>query len=282
MIVSNREEYYSQEYVLYELVKCLKYTYLSSRKVNSDGKAILTRYYLGYSLDILKKSLEKLNAHKDKSVKLYYDLALWKDEKGNTPLFNFDTEKRELDKEKFNDNFKKYMVGFDFAIDLDSDDGIDKSYLDAKKIKNLFDKYKLPYTIKFSGGRGFHFVIRDFWFNARMCAINKVKLYGRMAMIIRDVCKIKSHSEGGTFDDSIYDDRRIFKLPYSLQNKDGIEYVCLPLDDEQFNKFKLEDMKMSNVLQKVKIFKRGLLERTHGLNEKELKRSVALFLKEMK
>jgi len=281
-IVTIRQEYYQQPYVLYNLVNQLKFRYLSARRINKEGKPILTRYYLGYSIPLLQQSLTKLNALNDQSIKLYFDLATWKDEKGNTPMFNFDSKKRKEDKEKFNDEFNKYMIDFDFAIDLDSDKDIMISWKDAKKIKKLFDEYKLPYSLKFSGGRGFHFLIEGKWFNPKMKAKNKVLLYGKLAKIIMIMCKIKEHDKGGTFDDSIYDDRRIFKIAYSLQNKDGKEYVCLPLSDEQFNNFRLEDMELMNVMKKNRLFKRGLLTRDYGLSEKELKKNVIKFIKEMK
>ena len=52
MIVRNREDYYSQAYVQFEIIRQLKYKYLSAtKKVN--GKNVLTRYYLGYSKELL-------------------------------------------------------------------------------------------------------------------------------------------------------------------------------------------------------------------------------------
>jgi hypothetical protein len=154
------------------------------------------------------------------------------------------------------------------------------SWKDAKKIKRLFDKYKLPYSIKMSGSRGFHFLIEDKYFNSKLKPKNKVTLYLKIAKVIMALCKIKSHEKGGTFDDSIYDSRRIFKIAYSLQNINGKEYVALPLDDNQFNNFKMSDMELMNVMKNVKLFKRGMLTRLHGLEEKQLKMNVASFIKE--
>ena len=51
MLVSSREEYYNQKYVIYEILKQLKYKYLSVRKANKNkaGKYILSTYYIQYS-----------------------------------------------------------------------------------------------------------------------------------------------------------------------------------------------------------------------------------------
>jgi hypothetical protein len=280
-MIKNRQDYYSAKYILLEMVKQLKYKYLDAKKIE-NGKPLMIRYYLGYSLEMLNESLSKLGALKNTTINLYFDLGYWKDEKGVTPMFNFEKDKREIDKKSFNEISEKYLKGFDFAIDIDSDDNIKTAWESAKKVKSFLDSKKLPYSIKFSGGRGFHFLIEDKWFNQRMKGKNKVVLFGRIAHIIMSICKLKSHDKGGTFDDSIYDDRRIFKLAYSLVNKEGKEYVCLPLDDYQFENFKIENMELLNVMNNVFIKERGLLERNHGLSEKQLKNNVTKFVGKMR
>ena len=280
MLVKNREDYYSQPYVLYNLVEQLKYRYLSSIK-KKNGKNVLSRYYLGYSIDLLKQSLEKLGVLKDITTKLYFDLSIWKNDDGNTPMITFDTKERKKDKDWFNKEYLKYFKGYDFGIDVDAKD-INKAYKDTKEIKVLFDKYKLPYSIKMSGSKGFHLLIENKWFDGRIKAKNKVLLCKKLSKVIMNVCRLKSITEGGTFDDTIYDDRRIFKLAYSLQNKNGKEYCCLPLDDYQFENWKLEEMELENVMKKVKLFKRGLLTRTYGLSDKQLRNNLRKFIKECK
>lgn len=280
MLVKNREDYYSQPYVLFNLVEQLKYKYLSAiKKVN--GKNVLTRYYLGYSLELLQDSLRRMGVLKDASVKLYFDLTGFKNKDGNLPLFNYDRKIRKEDRDNFNKNYQEYMFSYDFGIDVDSKD-VNKAYTDSKKIKELFDKYRLPYSLKFSGRKGFHFLIEDKYFDGRIKTKNKVLLCQKLSKVIMNVCGLKSISEGGTFDDSIYDDRRIFKISYSLQNKDGKEYCCLPLDDFQFENWKLEDMELERVVRKVRLFKRGLLTRTHGLTPRQLRNNLRKFIKECK
>jgi hypothetical protein len=281
MRVINRQEYYSQAYVLHNLLDQLKYKYLSGIKKNEEGKNILSRYYLGYNLELIEDSLRRLSALKDTSVKLYFDLTGFKNKEGNLPLFNYNKEIREEDKDNFNKNYQKYMFSYDFAIDIDAKD-VRIAYRDTKKIKKLFDNYKLPYSLKFSGEKGFHILILDKYFDGRIKAKNKVLLCQKLSKIIMNVCGLKSVLRGGTFDDSIYDDRRIFKLAYSLQNKDGVEFVCLPLSDEQFNNWELEDMKLKNVMKKVKLFKRGLLTRTYESTPRQLRNNLRKFIKECK
>ena len=108
MKVLDRKSYYQQPYVLHNLINQLKYRYLSVRKENpkKKGSYILSRYYQGYSIPILNESLRRNNVLNDTSAKLYFDLATFQDEKGNTPLFNFNKKKREEDKERFNEFLK--------------------------------------------------------------------------------------------------------------------------------------------------------------------------------
>ena len=280
MRITNREEYYSQKYVLFNLIEQLRYTYLSGIKKNEKGKNILSRYYLGYNLDLLEDSLRRLGAYKDTTVKLYFDLAKWEKD-GNMPMFSYNRETRKEDKDKFNKEYEQYFADYSFAIDIDAKD-LSVAHRDTMKVKELFDKYKLPYSLKFSGGKGFHFLIHYKCFNSRIKAKNKVLLCQKLSKVIMNVCGLKSINEGGTFDDSIYDSRRIFKLAYSLQNKDGKEYCVLPLDDYQFESWRLEDMELENVMRKVKLFKRGLLTRTYGLTPRQLRNNLRKFIKECK
>lgn len=232
---------------------------------------------MGYSLELLKQSLEKNNVLNDTSAKLYFDLATWKDENNVTPLFSFDKEKRKKQKEDFskNEGWKKFIYSYDFAIDFD-DKNIKNAWKETKKVKDIFDYYKLPYRCQFSGSKGFHIIINSKWIKTRVKTINQAELFGRVVNNIMNDERLK------TIDMTIYDPRRILKLAYSLCNNDGVEYVCLPLNDPQFDLFKIENMKMENVLRNIRIFQRGLLERTHGLSEKQLNLNTSKFINDYK
>jgi len=284
-----REWYYSQPMVLYNIISQLKNKYLSVRKKNKkyDGienkkKFILTRYYMGYSIPLLQDSLKRNNVLFDSSAKIYFDLATWKDENGITPIFSFNMKERKEQKKVFSGNptknngrYIQLINSYDFAIDIDCKN-IKTAWKEAKKIKEIFDSYRLPYSIRFSGSKGFHFVIDYKWIKTKVKPINRADYFGKI------VAKIISDEKLKYVDTSIYDSRRILKIAYSLCNNDGKEYVALPLSDSQFKNFKYEDMELSNVLKTVKFFKRGLLERTHSLGEKELKSNVLMFLKDYK
>lgn len=285
-MIKTRSDWYSTDYVLYNIIPQLKHRYLSVRKKSKKDvkKIIVSRYYQGYSLDLLKDALKRNGVLEDDSSKIYFDLATWKNEEGITPLFSFEQKKRAEQRKNFTGNKKegdgeyiKLMKSYDLAIDVDSKN-LNKSWKDTNKIKEIFDKYKLPYTLRFSGSKGFHLVIDAKWITTKVKPINQPALFGKIIQNIINDERIKQ------VDESIYDVRRILKLAYSLCNNDGVEYVALPLNNLQFKNWKYEDMRMSEVAKpyRVKLFKRGLLERDYGLSEKELKKNVTKFIKDYK
>lgn len=276
----DRWNYYQQPMVLYNIIPQLRNRYLSFRKVN-NGKNILSRYYQGYSIQTLKDSLNRHKADKDTSVKLYFDLSTWKDENGYTPIFSFDSNKREEEKKRFSGHalrgggeYEKLINSHDFAIDIDSKD-VRKAWKEAKEIKEVFDEYKLPYSLKFSGSKGFHFLIDSRFTDMQDYKVLEYpRIFGIAVNNLIDDMNLKC------IDTSIYDPRRILKVAYSLNHKDGKEYVCLPLTDEQFNNWDIEQMELDNVMKNIKLFKRGLLERNHGLTEKQLKQNFDKFIED--
>lgn len=283
-MILTRRDWYSSNMILYNIIPQLRSRYLSVRKRSKKDprKFIIARYYMGYSLDLLKDSLNRNDVLDDESSKIYYDLSTWKNSDGMTPIFSFNQITRNEQKVRFSGNPTKnngeyitLMKTYDFAIDLDSKVH-EKAWKDAKTIKEIFDKYKLPYQLRFSGSKGFHFCIDARFITTRA---NPIKRPGTFGDIMNNMIKDERLE---TVDTSIYDARRILKLAYSLCNNDGIEYVALPLDDNQFKNWKYEDMQMLKVMKDVKIFKRGLLERTHGLSDKQLKANVVRFMKDYK
>lgn len=255
--------WYSNQMVLWELASQLRYRYLSIRKPKplAPGQKIrkftLVRYLLGWKPELIISSVEKYGGFKNGN-KYYFDLATWTNE---MPMFSYEPSQRNSQKIDFDNNWQKFYVTYDFAIDLDA---LDKNpmtaHAEAALIKQLFDTNKIPYSVRFSGSKGFHFLIPAQYLPKRVKPMNLPRKCHDVAewLIMRFNLK--------NVDATIYDHRRILKLAYSC---DGNK-VCLPLDDIQFKNFKVEDMTIQNVLRNVKIFKRGTLLRTHGLPEKQL------------
>ena len=75
---------------------------------------------------------------------------------------------------------------------------------------------------------------------------------------------------------------RLMKIPYSLV-PNGIEdeqkmNMALPLSDIQFEHFRIENMKVKNILSATKLMKRGVLERFEDLDFEKKKENLQTFL----
>lgn len=261
----NPQEYYNNKFIIYELVKQLQNKYMSIMDVNTpDKKKKLTRYVLAYNYELFLKQIQFYEIM-TKPTKLYFDLLTIKE----TKMFPYTGEKRTEMKQWYDDNIKNNAMTYDIAIDIDNKNW-KKSHADAKKIKKEFDTFKLPYSIKWSGQKGFHFLIQGKYNPLKPTVQNAQKIALRIDKMI------KKHKLTSV-DTAIYDIRRILKLAYSLDGNN----ICLPLNDEQFMYFKPEMCSADTILknQTIKIFNRGLLTRTWQQNHEQLTKNVKKWIK---
>ena len=249
-----RQEYYSKTFVLLEIVKNMQgreVCFLKS-KVDVEGysrKATPVRCVKAHSLDYLKKNFEAFG-FSQKNYNIYSSVASFKD----MPMFSYNPVKRKAEQDLFFNEglFSACWVGYDFAIDIDGNT-IDEAYKDAKKVKALFDGFGVSYSLRFSGLRGFHFVVPYEYFAPKDMKLKEVvKLCEHIAFGISAVEDITS------IDLSIYQPQRVLKAPYSIG---GGTNVCLPLSDKEFENFNIKDMQIDNVLKRVNLKGRGLLQR---------------------
>lgn len=271
----NQNPYYQNTMCLWEMAKQLQFKYLNVRKSLPDGKKVLVRGLLGYTAPLLKKSVMHYGGFAF-NHKFYFDLTTWKE----TPQFSYDNRQRAMDRENFLATYKNNLAGYDFAVDIDGKGP--ESVMAARDIaatfKAVLDENCIPYSLKFSGNKGFHFYTPYQYVSKRWDVKN---LPGRMADAVNYIAEVyniplaskclgkeakEKCGHAAHIDDSIYDLRRILAIAYGC---DG-DKVALPLSDMQFQNFRVEDMQATQVLQRVKLYNRGLLIRTHGMNEKEL------------
>ena len=172
---------------------------------------------------------------------LYYSLAKYRN---GIPFSTLDLAKRDFG--DWNENHWKEMESYDFLLDIDAGchHDIMFAYSSAASVKKLFDECNVPYHLRFSG-RGFHFVIPYEYFNLMFAydAFNPDAV-GNVYSVFMDIA-MKLHSlYSEMIDMTIYDSRRVTKIPYSLALYDGRNYVCTSFSsEEEFNNFNLKDMK---------------------------------------
>ncbi len=145
-----------------------------------------------------------------------------------------------IEKKKWQDNYwtgggNAYLEainGYNFGIDLDADT-FEESYKDAKKIFELFNHYKIKFSIWCSGKKGWHIIVPFEEFSSLIKPFdvdNAVTFCKSMALDLRDKLKLKK------IDEIIYSPTRFLKCPYTLDSRNN--RVIFPLSKEEFLNFK--------------------------------------------
>jgi hypothetical protein len=200
--------------------------------------------------NVLKRSVRNLKVHsvqhlefnlkatqmfqKETPYNFYYSLARFRNGIPNQTL-NFAIR----DNTEWNENCYKDIISYDYLIDIDAADFDDLqiAYETAVDLKRVFDKLNVPYELRFSG-MGFHFIIpykylpQDLTLNPHIDN-NLYQFCQKLTGCLND-----RYSE--LIDTSIYDSRRVCKLPYSLALYKNDAFVCSPiLSDEELVNFSL-------------------------------------------
>lgn len=262
-------DYYNNEAVLYEIVKQLQGREVTLMGFSRDGfKEYIFRCIKAHNLDYLKQNFNGFNFF-NRYYNIYKSVTLL----NNMPQFSFNMVQRMEQQRKFNEEFMNYVYGIDFFIDFDGDkvtkdnlynnkDSWDALWREVQIVKHLFDTHGVPYTIKNSSDNGFHIEIADKYISGTL----QEKLQFNMKLI-RDIKQLFALE---TPDVNIYNFRRIWKLPYTIDIRSGA--VALPLGDNDFNLLKGGDKGMLTPeavvdVRITNIRNRGLLEREFNYNK---------------
>jgi hypothetical protein len=176
----------------------------------------------------------------------------------NMPMLSFNREKRREEQDQFNAEYLKYMTEYDFLMDIDNTD-LRIAYATAYKAKEVFASANIPYTLTFSGNKGFHIRVAYNDFGAELKNLpftDLITVLKEFAENFRTVNALYS------IDTTIFDLRRIAKIPYSIVYPNY--FVALPLSDEDMDNFSLPNcsmvywMKPENMK---RLYKRGTLRR---------------------
>ena len=208
---------------------------------------------------------------------LYRSVATLKED---IPSFTFNTSKRSSEtsvwfKNQYHKLIKKYDIFFDF--DKSPEDSWEDLLKEVKSLKEYLDEYKVPYYLLFSGNKGFQIII-----DGQYLPIEKIER-GNVYPHKDIVEKIKTMLNLNFLDLANNGvGSRLMKIPYSLVSN-GIEdeqemNMALPLSDIQFEHFRVENMKVKNILSGTKLVRRGILERFQDLSFEEKKNNLQMFL----
>lgn len=245
-----KHHWYSLNAVKYEIAKQCQFREVIF--LDKTHEKMPVRCIFAYKADHLQRQFDEFKFMQFK-YNLYLSVAQFK----GTPLFSYNFAERRKQMDEFSGYNQKptypdYWQGYDFFMDFDSPDlkDIEPALKDCHLVKDTLDHYNVPYVLSFSGSKGFHL------------RIPYAVLPQSLGLGIVTFCKIlgeniKERLKLDTLDIGVFDERRIFKAPYSYDNGN----ICLPLSDEQFEKFDIRQMAVKNVLNNVKIFNRGVLMR---------------------
>jgi len=198
------------------------------------------RYMSANSVDLILKNMRNFRFN-ERQFNIYYSLARFDFSGMNKnlgiPPFSFNYDNRQPQKIKFINNFEKYILSYDFCIDFDYDEkrGFKALYSDVKLVKNQFDVRKIPYVLIFSG-RGFYIIVAGKYFWHKID--NPLEKIAKFSNVLKNVLNVQS------IDEKVYDLRRVVKCYDTIDVRSG--NVCLPLSDEDFIKFDIENKKVSD------------------------------------
>lgn len=265
-------------------VRCVNSSFVDILKKNFEGFHFMQRNFnLYYSLAHLKNmpmfsfnpaTRKEQQAEFTKNFSKYfvgYDLGIDLDgnKDDNKDLIYYKGEKTKINRTHYGrkDNGDRGIDSYDLIVDdkivnvkpseveeMPIEEQVARARNDLILLSKELDKYKIEFSAKFSGKRGFHANIDDRNF-PDVEPTKKVEIALKLEKELAKILNLKTINYG------LSDSRRIWAMPYSLKG----ENVALPLDDFQIKYFKLENMKAVNVLNDIKIMNRGILERNAEL-----------------
>jgi len=249
-----RQIWYSHSNIKFELVRFLKDREFVTIHTEEDFKTLRCLKanaikYLDIIFDIYKILTKPYN--------FYGSLARFKD----YPNFSYNNKLKKVQQQNFNMDFEKKIYEFDLLIDIDNKD-IMKAYDSAKKVKEIFDLYKFPYSLKASGNKGFHFEVEFETFPEEL----KKMSFSDISIMLKTFAEnFRAINEIKDIDLTVFDLRRVNKAPYSVVLP--TYNIALPLTDTQFENFTPELIHISNCIKDLPTYyKRGRLFRD-GIKE---------------
>lgn len=248
-----KDMWYRNAPVAFELVKCM------NRRESvflATNRKLTHRCLKMNAVRFFYKSAHRFHFFdREYQYNIYSSVALFP----RLPMFSFNWDTKKVEQKEFNEHFRDYLEGYDFVVDLDNPD-LKAVHESGKRLKAMLDKYKIRYHVKFSGTKGFHFVVQFEDLPEQLKLLNPddlVVIFKRFAYELKYMHKVED------IDETIYDLRRILKTPYSVVYPTYL--IALPLTDAQFEQFDLDIVSLDYWLTNTdKIRNRGLLTRNHS------------------
>ena len=168
-------------------------------------------------------------------VQFYHSLAMYNT---GVPRRNTQDKGEKEYYETFKESSIKNIVSYDFFLDIDSptEDKIQVASSDTYKICSYLDDMKIPYSLRFSGN-GFHIFIPHSSFTEIKHHFNPYTIEGSIYSLYTKIAQAITKRFTEFVDESIYDSRRVIKIPFSVSITEKKAYVVAPLQKEELLTF---------------------------------------------
>lgn len=259
-----RNIWYENPEILYNIITICKereIVFLAKTKKEEKDIHYTVRNIFAHYINFLKSNFDAFHFY-ERPYNVYYSLATFK----KINRFSFEPNMRKIQRTEFNLNAINNMSSFDFGLDFDAKDleHWHDAWLDAKKIKDDLDFFGVAYSIKFSGGKGFHIRIPYSSLPNHLKITSDINDVDNIFIFLKTIAELMSvHYDLKTLDLGVFDPRRIWKCDYSITCDTGL--VVFPLSDFQFENFNLNIVSPITVL-KGGIRNRGILIRNNTTN----------------
>jgi hypothetical protein len=247
-----RKKWMGNDNVLFNILDGIKYRETVLIRLPTETRKTTTiRCIKANALKFLAQNFERFNYYHH-PYNLYSSLAQFP----NLPSMSFNVKVRRQQMDEFNEHYESYIKGYDFLFDIDNED-LKLAYAQMYKLKTMLSEFRVPYTVTFSGGKGFHVRVAYEDFPKYLTEMSYPELSATLKRCAENVNIIHNLN---SIDLAIFDLRRIAKAPYSVVYP--YYTIALPLSDEQIDNFSLEMVSLPYQLARTKeLYKRGTLKR---------------------
>lgn len=279
-----RREWYSRDDVMSNIVPLLRgreVAFMVPKVLRTERGNYPVRCIKAHHSSYLLNNMKAFSFF-ERKYNLYHSIFRLK----NLPMFSYSPLKRSEQQHEFFLKYYDHVTGVDFVMDLDGKETFELSERVRAardvvvKICAFMKSFGVPYRVEFSGSKGFHIevddVFRDFpatreW-SKRTVVLEKIatllvmKANGLRPQLPEDEESLailkKELKDLYSFDSSIYNVTRIWKVPYSYDA--ASDMIVTPLSDEELINFKLEDFMVEKMLGK-NLWNAGLKTREGNL-----------------
>jgi hypothetical protein len=262
---------YKRKYIVYELIKeATGRDFSALSKAGANIRALRVRCIFDF-----ERALKVINWDKNKQ-NLYIGCAKIK----SIPDFTFNPKERKNETsewyhKKFDELIETYDLFFDF--DKSPEDSWEDLIKEVNSLKEYLNEYKVPYYLLFSGNKGFQIIIDGKYLPIEKIERGNVYPHKDIAEKVKKMLNLKFLDLANNGINS-----RLRKIPYSLvpngQENEQEMNIAFPLDDVQFEHFRVENMKAKYILSSTKLVRRGTLERFQNLSLEEKKENLRNFI----